>query len=242
MVDPAPAKFEAGSVVDLGAVQSDKQRTAKKAGRLSWRALTRAIHRDTGHIAVGLTLVYAISGIAVNHIYDWGEQSFESYERQIELGGAIAGSDDEAAAAVLSRLGVKAPVRDVYRATPEELTVTLDKRTLHVNTATGHVIDEGQKPRFFLRVANWLHLNRGKKAWTLIADLYAAGLILLALSGILMTPGRKGILGRGGILVLAGAAVPVVYVELSGGPEQQSDRSRVEAPAENPGKAKERLQ
>ena len=27
--------------------------------------------------------------------------------------------------------------------------------------------------RFFLRVANWLHYNRGKKAWTYVADVYA---------------------------------------------------------------------
>jgi hypothetical protein len=69
-----------------------------------------------------------------------------------------------------------------------------------------------------LRVANWLHLNRGKKAWTYVADTYAVGLILLALSGVLLLPGRKGLIGRGGILVLVGAAIPVIYVHLSGGP------------------------
>ena len=28
------------------------------------------IHRDVGYLVVGLTLIYAISGIAVNHIDD----------------------------------------------------------------------------------------------------------------------------------------------------------------------------
>ena len=46
-----------------------------------------------------------------------------------------------------------------------ELDITFDKRSFHVNPETGHVDDEGQKPRFFLRFANWLHLNRGKKQW-----------------------------------------------------------------------------
>jgi hypothetical protein len=195
----------------------------KRGVRFPWRAWLRAMHRDLGNVAVGLTLVYALSGLAVNHIAQW-EPSFTSYEETHELGGAIAGTDDEAAAAVLARLGVPGPPRDVYRAAPDDLQLVFDKRTLHVNTMTGHVLDEGQKPRFFLRAANWLHLNRGKKAWTYVADAYAAGLIFLALSGIFLNPGRKGLFGRGGVLVVLGAAIPIAYVVLSGGPEQASGK------------------
>jgi hypothetical protein len=204
----------------------------KKSARFPWRAWLRALHRDLGNLAVGLTLVYALSGLAVNHIADW-EPSFESYETRIDLGGPVAGNDDEAAAAVMARLGVKGPPRDVYRAAEDDLQIVFDKRTLHVNTANGHVLDEGQKPRFFLRAANWLHLNRGKKAWTYVADAYAAGLVFLALSGIFLNPGRKGIFGRGGVLVVLGAAVPIAYVALSGGPEHAVDKRRPE-PREAP--------
>ncbi|HRI08219.1 MAG TPA: hypothetical protein PKW35_10395 [Nannocystaceae bacterium] len=94
----------------------------------------------------------------------------------------------------------------------------LAEATLHVRTDTGEVREEGQRPRFLLRVANWLHLNRGKKAWTYAADAYAAGLLALALTGMLMIPGRKGLVGRGALLVAAGVALPVLYVTLSGGP------------------------
>ncbi len=59
------------------------------------------------------------------------------------------------------------------------------------------MIEEGQKPRFFLRLANWLHLNRGKKAWSYVADTYAVILLFLASSGLFMIPGKKGIKGRG---------------------------------------------
>jgi hypothetical protein len=96
--------------------------------------------------------------------------------------------------------------------------ITLDKRTLHVNPTTGHVVDEGQKPRFLLRIANWLHLNRGKKAWTYFADAYAVGLVVLAMTGLFMIPGRKGLIGRGAVFVAIGIAIPVAYVTLSGGP------------------------
>jgi hypothetical protein len=130
----------------------------------------------------------------------------------------MAGDDQAIAAAVTARLGVTKSPTDVYRASREQLDIVLDGRTIHVNPITGRVFDEGQEPRFLLRAANWLHLNRGKKAWRYFADGYAAALILLAFSGMFMLPGRRGLLGRGGIFVLLGVAIPVAYVTLSGGP------------------------
>ena len=208
---------------DAPAAKVEQAEQPGKKARFAWRGYNRAIHRDLGHIAVGLTLIYAVSGLAVNHILDW-DPSFVAYSEAHELGAPIPGTDDEAAAAVMKQLGVAGTPRDVYREGPTDLQVVLDKRTLHVNTMTGHVVDEGQRPRFILRVINWLHLSRGKKAWTVIADLYAVALIFLSLSGLLMSPGRKGLFGRGGLFVLAGIAVPVVYIQLSGGPEAQSGK------------------
>jgi hypothetical protein len=181
------------------------------------RAWLRALHRDAGYLAVGLTVVYALSGLAVNHIAAW-DPNFKSYESVRELGGPLPADDRAATARVLGALGIAEAPRDVYRAAPDRLEITFDKRSLHVETATGRVVDEGQKPRFLLRAANWLHLNRGKKAWSYIADGYAVFLLFLATSGLFMLPGRRGILGRGAVLALVGAAVPILYVVLSGGP------------------------
>ena len=97
-----------------------------------------------------------------------------------------------------------------------ELDITFDQRTLHVMLGKRSVLEQGQEPRFFLRAANFLHLNRGKRAWSYIADAYAALLLFLAFSGMFMIAGRKGLWGRGAVLVLLGAAVPIAYVTLSG--------------------------
>ncbi len=183
------------------------------------RGWIRAVHRDIGYLAVGLTLVYALSGLAVNHITDWkdGDPSFSRYSTTHDLGGPIRGTDDEVAKAVAGKLGITEPPSDVFRRSETEVDVSYGgKRDLHVDTATGKVIDEGQKPRFFLRVANWLHLNRGKKAWTYFSDAYAVGLLLLACSGLFMIPGRKGLVGRGAVLVALGAAIPIAYVSFAG--------------------------
>jgi uncharacterized protein len=206
---------------------------AKAQGaKRSWRPLLRALHRDAGYLAVGLTLIYAVSGLAVNHISDW-DPNFQNYERTVGV-GRLTGDDNAMASQALGRLGVHGTPQEVYRASPTQLEIVLENRSIHLNTATGIAVDEGQKPRFFLRAANWLHLNRGKRAWRYIADAYAAGLLLLAVSGIFMIPGKKGLRGRGGLLVALGAAVPIAYVALSGGPGAASGKGPA-APKEAPG-------
>ena len=184
--------------------------------KFKWRPWLRAVHRDIGYVAVGLTFVYALSGLAVNHITDWsdGDPSYRSYSRTVEL-GKLEGDDAAVADAARKKLGIKETPREVYR-DGDELEVLFEKRSLHVKPETGTVVDEGQEPRFLLRVVNWLHLNRGKKAWKYFADAYAAALLVLSTSGIFMIAGKKGLLGRGAILVAIGIAIPVIYVKLAG--------------------------
>lgn len=190
-------------------------RAERRANR--WRPVVRVLHRDAGYLVVGFTIIYAASGLAVNHIADW-DPNFKSARVIHQLRAPLPQDDQAAAAAVLRELGLKGPARELYRAAPDQLEVMLDRQQLHVNPLSGRVVEEGQRPRFFLRAANWLHLNRGKKAWTFVADSYAVLLIFLALSGLFMLPMRRALLGRGGILVLIGIAVPLLYVVLSGGP------------------------
>jgi hypothetical protein len=190
--------------------------TRKTSKGFAWRAWLRAIHRDVGYLLVGLTVVYALSGLAVNHIDDWNS-NFVEFDRTHQL-GALPKDDDEAVNVVRTRLAIEAEPSDVYRVSDDELEISFDDRTLTAHLDSGEVNDRGRESRFFVRAANWLHLNRGKKAWTYFADGYAALLLFLALSGMFMIKGKKGLIGRGAILVVLGAAVPILYVTLSGGP------------------------
>ena len=190
---------------------------AKRRRKVAVRPWLRALHRDIGYFAVGLTIVYACSGLAVNHLKDW-DPNFKQVNRTHHLALPLPTEDDAAAKSVLASLAVHEEPREVYRASDTQLDVVFDKRTFHVDTTTGVVHEEGQAARPLLRAANWLHLNRGKRAWTYVADFYAAFLLFLAISGLFMIPGRKGLIGRGAVVALLGAAVPIVYVVLSGGP------------------------
>jgi uncharacterized protein len=184
--------------------------------RKRWRAWLRAIHRDVGYLAVGLTVVYAVSGLAINHIQDW-DPNFTSHERVSAIEPIDPALDDDAAVALaLARLGVTATPRSTYRA-GDELHLDFDNRKIVV--IGDQVTDQGRAPRWFLRAANWLHYNRGKRAWTYVADAYAVLLLYLAGSGLFMLRGKLGLRWRGAVLVSLGIAVPIGYVVWSGGPD-----------------------
>lgn len=200
---------------------SDKPRSRRKFQLRPW---IRAIHRDAGYFGVGLTLVYALSGLAVNHIADW-DPSFQQISRVHQLATPLPPDADAVAHRVRAALEIQEAPREVYASGDDGVEVVFDRRTLHVTRSTGKVVEEGQSPRLFLRAANWLHLNRGKKAWTYVADTYAVILLYLALSGLFMIPGRKGLVGRGALIAALGAAVPIGYVVLSGGPEAKGGAS-----------------
>jgi hypothetical protein len=185
--------------------------------RKRWRAWLRAIHRDVGYLAVGLTIIYAVSGIAINHIQDW-DPNFKTVAREHAIAPIPSDvPDEEAIQRVLDGLKITAKPREADRIA-NQVEIYLDGRSLVADTETGTVYDTASEPRFFLRVANWLHYNRGKAAWTYIADGYAVLLLYLAVSGIFMLKGRLGLKGRGAVLIIAGAAVPILYVTLSSGP------------------------
>lgn len=203
---------------------TEEQGVVSKLRQLKWRKWLRSLHRDIGYLAIGLTFVYALSGIAINHVADW-DPNFAAIEETYPLSQTVGrpkaedpNSSLRVARAVLASLSRKDAIEDAYALDEGHLDITLLHSTLYVDFGQRTVREEGQRPRLGLRIANWLHLNRGKKAWTYIADGYAVFLLYLAASGLFMIPGSKGIRGRGGVLSLLGAAIPVIYVVLSDGP------------------------
>jgi hypothetical protein len=180
---------------------------------MKWRKLIIATHRDVGYFFAGLTVLYAISGIAVNHIDDWNP-NYVIRTEQVSVGQLPDGGNDVLSKVVLERMGIDEEPESVVRVTPGRLQVFLEQRTLTVSVPSGEVTDEHARRRFAFFEMNYLHLNHGKGFWTWFADAYAAGLILLACTGIFIITGKKGLGGRGRWLLLAGLAIPLVYLLL----------------------------
>lgn len=59
-----------------------------------------------------------------------------------------------------------------------------------------------------------LHYNPGRW-WTWFSDIFAVALMVITLTGLFMLKGNKGLWGRGGIELLIGIAIPILFVLLS---------------------------
>jgi hypothetical protein len=66
--------------------------------------------------------------------------------------------------------------------------------------------------RLVLFEVNSLHLNNLKGLWTWVADLFAIALMVLAITGVTMMKGDRGIGGRGKYFIAAGLTVPVGFI------------------------------
>jgi hypothetical protein len=220
---------------ELAEAAVDAPRRARRGGaaaaiRKRWRAWLRAIHRDIGYLAVGFTVIYALSGIAMNHIDDW-DPNFHATEITRPI-TPIADelSDAEATRRIAAAAGTTGKLDDIYRAGDEVRLSYADGTKL---TAIGDTLTiQHRRDRFFFRIADWLHATRGKQAWKFIADIYAGLLLYLAISGIFMIKGRLGLRWRGALLITLGLAAPLSYIIVSGGPGAQKTERVAARPGE----------
>ena len=180
--------------------------------KFRWRKTFRAVHRDVGYLVAALTLAYSISGVAVNHIEDWNP-NYKFSNDPVNV-GPIHGSYSEMQAQVTLALDIEAQrVKGHFMETDTQFRVFLtNTEEVTVNIETGKGLFKRVTTRPVLYQLNALHLNSIKGAWTWIADGFAVLLILLALTGIFMMKGKRGIEGRGKWFLGAGFAVPAVFI------------------------------
>ncbi len=181
---------------------------------MNWRRLNHALHRDIGFLCVGLTLLYALSGIAVNHVHDWNPNyAIERVALQIDpLPPGVIGSAQ--LQQVLRQLGETTVSKKHFQPDPENLWLYADTRVIRIHLPSGRVEAEKPQRRSFWYRLNFLHLNHARQAWTWVADLYALGLLLLALTGLLLLPKRADLKRRALMLSLAGILLPVFFLLL----------------------------
>ena len=180
---------------------------------MKWRRAVRLFHRDVGYVAAALTVIFAISGIAVNHIDDWNPNYVvETDTFQITPIADSVLTADVVKAYVISQLNITDSVKSFFRSSPSEIDIFLERKTVSANVKTGLVSIEKIRNRRVFKKMNFLHLNTPKKLWTWVSDIFAASLILLAITGLFMIKGKKGFKGRGKWLFLFGMLIPILFL------------------------------
>jgi uncharacterized protein len=180
---------------------------------MSWRQRFRALHRDLGYAAAALTIAYALSGLAVNHIEDWNP-NYVFRESAIAIGAVPRGTYAEMQAYVVEALKLPAgEVRGHVMDTETLFRVFLvEGQEVRVDVRTGQGTIKRVHTRPVLFEVNALHLNNLKGVWTWVADVFALSLMTLAITGLLLHKGKLGLAGRGKWFVGAGLLVPAAFV------------------------------
>lgn len=183
---------------------------------MNWRKWNFIFHRDIGYLCIGLTILYAISGVAVNHIDDWNPSY--SITKEVSSIGKVSRADiiitKEEVEAIINHIGATQPLKNYHQSDKDTLNIFLVDNKITLNLESGHMVQTISKRRFLLFESNFLHLNHPKKMWTYVADLYAIGLFILALSGLFMIFGKQGLKRRGAVLTMIGFAIPAVFLVL----------------------------
>lgn len=178
---------------------------------MNWRKWNKIIHRDLGYIFFGMTIIYAVSGIAINHINDWNPNyDVTRVEIEVEL-PAKKDINKDVALNILKKVGEEKNYKKFYFPTDSTLKIFLKSGSVTAPLSGDKAIFEKLERRPILHQFNYLHYNPGNW-WTWFADIFCVALILLAFSGLFIIRGKKGITGRGAWLTSAGIIIPIIYL------------------------------
>lgn len=175
----------------------------------------RTIHRDLSYLFTGMILVYAISGIVLNH-RDTINPDLIIENKTLQLNGKFPmlknDCNKEYLTEVAKQFNANEKLLKHYFQNDSTVKVFISGgTTIELNLKNGNAFCESVRKRPFFHELNWLHFNP-KKGWTYFSDVFAVSLIIITITGIFMNKGKHGLWGRGGLELIAGILVPLLFV------------------------------
>lgn len=179
-----------------------------------FRKWSRIIHRDLSFFFAGMILIYAISGLVMNH-RDSINPHHKVTRKEFRVKEDLSDKkkvNEEVIMALLKPLDEAGNLTKYYYPKPDVIKVFLKGgSSLVVHTKTGEAVYERLERRPLLSPMVKLHFNPGQW-WTWFADIFAVCLMLITLSGLVMVKGSKGLWGRGGIELALGILIPLLFL------------------------------
>ena len=176
------------------------------------RKLNRSLHRDLGYIFFFMTIVYGLSGIALNHLDDWNPNYIVKFsEFQIEQQLTKENLDKTQVTELIQKFAPGEKYKNHYFPKENELKIFIKDGNISIDLESGQGEIETSKRRPVFHQFNYLHYNP-RKWWTIVSDVYAVSLLLLAITGLFILKGKTGITGRGAWLTALGILIPIIYL------------------------------
>lgn len=174
--------------------------------------LNRVTHRDLGYLIAGMTLIYAISGIALNHKHDWNPSYIidnRTFTTDITIDRETF--NDDVAAAIIENIGGRIQYKAFHYPAGSRVTIYIEGGVVQMDAETGEgVIQRITKRPLFYQI-NFLHYNPGKW-WKYFSDIFCGALILVTITGLFILKGRNGITQRGAVLTIIGIILPLIFL------------------------------
>jgi len=94
---------------------------------VNWRRVNRAVHRDLGYLCAGLTVVYALTGVLLNHLHDWNPHwKLEKIEARVAALPSAERFAEADLVQVLAELGEREKPLGTFFRTPTTLQIFFD--------------------------------------------------------------------------------------------------------------------
>lgn len=176
------------------------------------RKLLRSLHRDFGYLVVGITFIYTVSGIALNHRTDWNPHyTLVSEDLTLPSSSRTEYTKDE-----INTLLKKFDYQSVYKkhfiTRNNEVKIFVEGGTVMYNPEQGKVELEILKKRPFFYQINKIHLAQTGQLWIWISDILAFFMLFVAISGLFILKGKYGMKGRGLWLTALGIVIPLAFI------------------------------
>lgn len=186
--------------------------------KLSTKALhkfSRILHKDLSFFFAGMVLIYAISGLVMNHrgainpYYDVKLISFtikniDSLKKEKATEASVKN--------VLKDLGETDNYTHSYFQEDQLLKIFLKGGSnVVINTNNGEAQYEKVNKKILIGSMAKLHYNP-QKWWTYFSDAFAIGLIIIVITGFTMMKSKQLIWSRAFIEVILGIIIPLCFI------------------------------
>ena len=160
-----------------------------------------------------MTIIYSLSGIALNHKRDWNPSYVvEASEFRINKDLLIKGKLNKTSVlTILDTYAEGEHYKTHYQPNKKTLKVFIKNGSITINLETAKAKLEKTHRRLIFHQVNFMHYNP-HKLWTIFSDIYAVSLFILAISGLFILKGKNGITGRGAWLVTIGIVIPIIFL------------------------------
>lgn len=178
------------------------------------RKLLRLLHRDLGYFIVGMTIVYALSGIFLNHRHDFNPDYKIFYTEFTVDVNQYQGFNQENIIDILSELDETVIYKKHYTNNQGNIKVFIENGEVVFNPQSGNGYMNYLQKRPLIFSLNKLHKATLGTLWKWVSDLMAVILLFVAVSGLFLLKGKRGFGRWGWWLTIAGFIVPLVFALL----------------------------